>query len=806
MNDLRGAARAFVRDPWFTLVLILPLALGIGVNAGLIGIVDSLLLRPPPGITADRLFWVSAVERGRTRPGGVSYPEVGDLREAGVFESVAGLRSMSFNLGGSREPERAAGQAVTGTYFDTLGVSPAAGRLFRPADDRPSTAAVAVISHDLWQRRYAGSPVAVGQSLVLNGVHCTIVGVAPRGFVGVTLADRPPQVWVPASLLESIPAEIALLRARDQAGFEAIARLKAGDQARAASAALRDLAVRLDGTAAGARRLATFTLTPLRGSSHPSDRADVVSLAAVAFAISGIVLLIACANVAALLLGRSATRAREIGIRLALGAGRGRVVRQLLAESLLVAVVAGLLALVLAWWTTGALVAALDLPFPTGVAPDLATLAGTLAVSAAAAIMFGLVPALHASGGSVASSLGAAGIAGATRSRARLQRVSAVSQIAFSLALLAAAGVLVRGARAGVLAADADAEASRIIGASIDLAAQGYSSDLQKAFAAELVDRVASLPGVESCSLAMMTPGRGAMYRPLSIGGGPASERPVLARLDWVWPAYFRTMGMAILRGRDFSSSDAAGAPPVAVVNEALARAYWPGEEAVGKAVRFGPADSVAHTVVGVVRDRRGPEDESPRPALFMARRQLTDDRRPWALVARTSGPAAALGPGLRQVVRQMDSSLPLFELATLRQLEGERLRSREAASKVVNLLGAIALLLAAVGVYGLASWRMARRQREIGVRMALGATRLDVLRMVASDGARVAVAGASVGLGLGAASARVMSGLTGGPAGADIPMLLAVTALVSLVVVVASCLPARRTTRVNPAEVLRSE
>ncbi len=808
MHDLRGALRALVRDPWFSLVLVLPLALGIGVNAGLIGLVDTLLLRPLPGITADRLFWVSGIERSESRRLGLAYPELSDLREAGPFESVAAFRSMAFNLGGGREAERAAGQAVTANYFDTLGVRPGAGRWFRAEEDRPSAATVAVIGHDLWQRRYGGSLSAIGQAIVVNNLECTIVGVTPRGFVGVTMADHPPQVFVPAGLLASMPAERELLGLREHAVFEGFGRLQAGTSARSASSFLRDLAARLEASGAGGRSLDGFALTPMHGSSHPADRGDVTRLAVVAFAISGIVLLVACANVAALLLGRSTTRAREIGIRLALGAGRGRVVRQLLIEGLLVAVFAGLLALVLAWWTVGALVAWLDVPFALGAAPDLVTLAATLGVSGVAAVLFGLVPALHATrGGIAAGGLGGGSAAGATKSRARLQRLSAVSQIALSLALLAAAGVLLRSARAGVVTADADADASRVITASIDLAAQGYPAARQQAFADELLERVGALPGVESCSLAMMAPGRGVMYRTAFGGSGEAAAgRAPLVRVDWVGPGYFRTMGMAMVRGRDLAASDTPGSPEVAVVNEALARSWWPGEDPLGKQLRFTPSDAVAHTVVGVVRDRRDLAGARRGPAVFFPHRQLADDRRPWTLLARTAGPAGALGAGLRQVVRRMDASVPLYEVATLRQIEGEHLRSREAASRAVNLLGGVALLLAAIGVYGLVSWRTARRQREIGVRMALGATRLDVLRLVASDGGRVAASGTVIGLALGAAAARVMAGVSGGSPAADVPMLLAVTGIVWLVVFAASCLPARRATRVNPSEVLRAE
>jgi len=304
----------------------------------------------------------------------------------------------------------------------------------------------------------------------------------------------------------------------------------------------------------------------------------------------------------------------------------------------------------------------------------------------------------------------------------------------------------------------------------------------------------------------MMPPGRGAMYRTVFGGGEAAAGRAPVARVDWVSPGYFRTMGMAIVRGRDLAASDAEGSPAVAVVNEALARSWWPGEDPLGKQFRFTPSDPLAYTVVGVVRARRGLAGATQRPAAFFSRRQLADGRRPWTLLARTAGPAVALGNGLRQIVRQMDAAVPLYEVATLRQIEGEHLSSREAASGAVNLLGGVALLLAAIGVYGLVSWRTARRQREIGVRMALGATRLDVLRLVASDGAGVAASGSIAGLALGAAAARVMAGVSGGSPAADVPMLLAVTAGVWLVVFAASCLPARRATRVNPSEVLRAE
>ncbi|HSK11234.1 MAG TPA: FtsX-like permease family protein, partial [Vicinamibacterales bacterium] len=418
-------------------------------------------------------------------------------------------------------------------------------------------------------------------------------------------------------------------------------------------------------------------------------------------------------------------------------------------------------------------------------------------------ILFGLVPALHATQGSLAATLGAAGAAGGTRGRMRLQRLSAISQIALSLALLATAGVLLRSVGAAARAADADEQAGRIISGTLDLAGQGYNTARQRALIAELLDRLRQLPGVESCSATAFGPGQGRMYTGVVVDGQPGDPaRPSLVEVTWTLPDYFQTMGMPLVRGRDLGKDHVAGA---AVVNEAFARKYWPGEDPIGKPLWMGPRTSPPRTVVGVVRTS-GEGDQSQPPVLFVPRLELPEETLPWAIVAKTTGAAAPLAPVLRELVAQLDTSLPLFDLATLRQSRAHALAPRRAASGVLNIFGGLALLLASIGVYGLIGWQLARRRREIGVRMALGASRADVLRMVVGDGGRLAAIGVAIGLALALAATRLMSGLVSGAAASDIPMLLAVSAIVGVVVCAASYLPARRVTRVNPAEVLRAE
>jgi predicted permease len=532
----------------------------------------------------------------------------------------------------------------------------------------------------------------------------------------------------------------------------------------------------------------------------------VASLAAVALAISTVVLLIACANVGGLLLGRAGVRGREIGIRLALGAGRRRLVRQLLTESLLLAVVAGLAGLLLATWTTSALVHAAGVPFPLDVRPTPAVLGGTVLVTLLASLLFGTMPALHASRPRIAGTLESVG-AGTNRRRSRMQHLFAVAQVALSLALLATAGLLVRSVQAASAEARADTFPEHVLTASFDLASQGYATERQWDFAQELLRRVRALPGVQAASLGSQVPGRGTRYTTVFVPGSTeAGGRPPLVRMDSVWPGYVRTMGMTLLAGRDLSDADGPGTGRVALANEAFIARYWPGERGIGRQFHFGDPTGAVVTIVGVVKERQRAGDTANDPSLYLARPQQAASRIPMAILVRASGPAEALAPSLRQVMSQLDPSVPLYDVATLRQVFDLHLLPRKAASSALDIFGGLALFLAAVGVYGLSAWTVSRRQREIGIRMALGASRGCVLRMVMRDAARIAAQGCIVGLLLAAAATRLIAGMVTGAVLADGVMYVAVTAIVSGMVFLASYVPARRATRVDPAVVLRVE
>ena len=818
LQDLRFALRLFARNPWFTAAALLPLALGIGANAAVLGLVDSLLLRPMTGITAEGLVWVSSLERGRRHVGGVSYPDLADLAQgAGVFDEVMLFRPVSLNvrLARRRDPERVSALLVTANYFATLGVRPALGRTFAGQEGTPGAAKEpeAVIAYDTWQGEFAGDPGVLGRSVEINGQDVRVVGVAPAGFSGCVMSDEPPKLWIPTALHGALfPAERDVLAVREAQLFDAVGRLKPGLSAASAAPAVDRLAARLKSAYPEAWQDRTLKLDDVRGSSHPTDRLDVIPLAGVAFAIAGVVLLIACANVGGLLLGRAAARGREIGIRLALGADRGRLARQLLTESVLLAVVAGGLGLVLATWTTGLLVAAVGVPFTLDVRPNLPTLAGTLGISMAAALVFGLAPALYAGGSRRGPSgllplLGGGAVTAGNRQRARLRRSFAAGQVALSLALLATAGLLVRSVQAASREAARDPNLERILAASVDLPAQGYSTARQLAFSQELLERLQEVPGVQVASLGTSVPGGNTMYSLVFAEGRPAhpGERP-FTRVAWVFPRYFQALGQHVVRGRDFQQGDQRGAPLVAVVNETFARKCWPGEEPIGKRLRLGAPGGSGYEVVGVVRDQGDGPREPAVPAVFFARPQQAEMVVPALVVIRTAGPASRLAPELRRIVREMDPALPLFGVATVRQLLDQHLLPKRAASAALNMFGGLALCLASIGVYGLIAWMAGSRQREIGVRVALGATRAQVVGLIMAEGGRIALWGGATGLVLAVAATRLVSGMVTGAVLGDAAMFAGAGAIVLGAVAVASYLPARRATRVDPAVILRAE
>ncbi len=811
LQDLRYAARSLLRSPGFALVAVVTLALGIGANTALFGLLNALLFRSLPGLNdADRLLWVSHV----FRPVGVAFPmpysdHLAYRDRAGVFSDRAVVTGAPAALGGG-EPERVRAQLVSANFFQTLGVRPALGRAFLPEEGRtPGTHSVAVISDALWRRRFDADPRVIGRRVVVNGTSFTVVGVAPPRFGGLEI-EKPADLWVPVMMhAQVMPTADDLFNPHGGPRFSVIGRLRPGVSAEQADAAVRTVARQLAAASPKQWEQIRAAVAPVRGLVGPDDR-DTPPLVALAAGVTGIVLLIACANLANLLLARGAARRREIGIRLALGASRARIIRQLLTESTLLALLGGALGLLVAFWATDVFLALLPISVPLDFTLDARVLGVTLALALGTGLLFGLAPALGAARPDVVPALKEDTGGGVRRSR--LQGTLVVAQVALSLVLLVGAGLLMRSLqKAGGLDVGFDGRAD-VLTASLDLGVQGYTPEASRAFYRELLARAEALPDVRSASLAALVPLNGTMFgTEVTIEGRP----PEPARfgtgnmhfLNNVWPGFFRTIGTPLVRGRDFTAEDREGAPGVVILNETAARRFWPGEDPLGKRIRLGDEESPLLTVVGIAKDGRYDglgEDEAT--YFYRPEMQAPSYRSDLTLFVRTTGDASRLIPALRAEVRTMDPNLPVFHVRTLQQVIDEQLSGHRIGRLLLAGFGGLAMLLAMIGLYGVMAYRVAQRTREIGVRTALGARGRDVLALFVGEGVRLAAIGIGLGLVLAAALARVLRSVILGVTPTDPATFAAVTLLLTGVALLASYLPARRAARVEPIIALRSE
>ena len=813
LQDLRYAARQLVRAPGFAIVAVVTLALGIGANTALFTLANAVLARPLPGVhDTDRLRWVAPVSERGGHPLNMSYLDFLDYRSAGVFSELAAMDQAQFSISSGAEPERVRGQIVSGNFFSLLRVPMALGRGFAEEEDRtPGAHPVVVIGFDLWQRRFAGDPAIIGRTLMVNGAAFTIVGVAPERFNGPDHAERR-DVWVPLMMAErALPRWPRMLESRQSWWLRAIGRLAPGVSAERADAAVATIAARIaKADSAGHHGVSARTFA-MRSGMTPGDQEDVYPVAALAAIVTGLVLLIACANVSNLLLGRAVARRREIGVRLSLGAGRWRIVRQLLTESVLLAALAALLGFLLALWGVDLLVA--QIPAPLDVAVDRRVLSFTAAAALFTGVVFGIVPAIHATRANLVSALKDS-LIGMDASRARLQGGFAIAQISLSLVLLVTASMFLRGLyKASRI--DVGFEATtRVLAMSFDLALQGYTPEQAGAFLNIVGERAAGMPGVERVSFADQVPmGERIIGNDIVIESDkPRSE----ARFDPVGsigtyqytirPNYFATLGVALIRGRDFSASDVPSSPPVVIVSEQFARAAWKDENPVGKRLSVHGPEGPYATVIGVAREALiAGTGERNRPIIYLP--QLQHPRTmDVTLLVRAHGDARVLAASLRRELALLDRTLPIYGVQTLAQYRSDRLAESRLGSGMLGGFGALALLLATVGVYAVIAFSVGQRTREIGVRVALGALQEQVVLLFVRQGLRLTLIGMAVGLALSIAVAKLLSSLFFGLAMSDIPTIVAVAAMLGLVALGACWIPARRAARVDPMQALRQE
>jgi len=806
-HDLRYGWRQMVRRPGITIAAVLTLGLGIGANMVMYSWLDGRLRGLVPGVDQDRLVAMNGVWRSRNTLS-TSYQDFLDFRarRPASVEDLIVYSLAPMNLRTDGEPMRVFGELVSGNYFDVLGVRPALGRLFlREEGTTPNRFPVVVLSHNFWQRRFAGDPSIAGRTVTLNSRAFTVVGVAPQGFRGAEPYLNL-DLWVPVVMQPSLTSGGDRISTRGNHWLEAIVRLAPGVTLARAQADLSliaaDLARAYPGDSFSGVQLYELWRAPSMGG------AAVTAVMGIQLAVAAIVLLIACANVANLLLASAATRQRETAVRLTLGASRGRLMQQLLTESTLLAVAGGAAGLLFAYWTRDlARVFVPPAPLPIDFEPRMngVVLLFGLGITFATALVFGLMPALQGSQTSVITALKeAASVATATPRRARLRRALVVAQVALSLLLLVSAGLFIR-TLVNAQSVDPGFATRNGLVASIDLQATGYDAARGRALQQQIVARVLDVPGVEAASVAQRMPLGFGGSSDMSIavdGYSPAPNEEMHVFYNRVGAAYFTAMGIRLLDGREFTDRDGDGARDVTVVNETLARRYFPGRSAVGGRIRIG---SRAVEIVGVAHDGKySAVNEAPRPYMYLPLQQWY--RPDVVLIAKTAGEPATVLPALQAAVHALDPNLPLFDVRTIAEHLEVSVFVQRMIATLLGVFGGLALLLAVVGLYGVIAAIAAQRTVEIGMRMALGATRGDIVALILRQGCSMTLVGVVIGLAGAFAVTRLFSSLLVGVTATDAVSFTATTALLALVALLASYVPARRAATLDPLQALRNE
>jgi len=819
VRDLRYALRTLLKSQGFTIVAVLTLALGIGANVATFGVVYSVLLRPLPFSHARQLVRVfDDLRSPNERDVGMSAPELWDLQDrSGVFQNVSAVAPSSSAVGGGDRTVRAESLVTSPDYFVLLGTKPELGRVYTPEDAAPGFMEPVVISNGFWRRYYGADANIIGRKMRLDSDMYTIVGVMPAGFrhPGPTL-DTDVEVWV-ATGFNGLPFPVPAARSQRMIPG-AIGRLKPGltiEQAQARLDAYVSELTREYPTEYPSAAKWGVRLVPLKEDLVGPQRTELLLLLGAV----GLVLLIACVNIANLLLARSSGRRREIGIRLAMGASQARLVGQLLTESVLLSLISGVFALLTVFFLKNAIIrlAPADTPRLNEVDISTGVLFFALLLSMLTGVLFGLVPALQAANPNQVENLREGGRgSGHGRRHSRLSRVLAVSELALSIVLLAGTGLLLRSfwrvldVRPGFNPAHL-ATVQIWIPISNNPAADPYSIEEKRAdFLLEVFRRVSALPGVEQASISgndTLPMNSGRNYSPFSIQRHPAeSERGPIADIAVVDTKYFRTMEVPLITGRNFTESDTYKTQPVAVIDQTLARRYWPDENPLGQQVKFAFGRGVEGVViVGVVGDIKSDGFEAPSvPHIYVALGQFAPVNA--VVFLRSRNDAEHLGEAVRHEVESVDPYVPVHSISSMDQIIARSVAGRLFALELLAVFAAVALILAAVGIYGVMSYSFSQRAHEVGIRVALGAQRLDILRLALGEGMRIVVIGLAAGLVGAAIVTRVFRSMLFEVTPSDPATFVSVAAILAAVAFFACFIPARRATRVDPLVALREE
>ena len=809
LNDLKLARRLLVKSPLFTAVVVVTLAVGIGLNTAVFSTVDALLLRPLQGVPApERLVQIYRSWRGGWEFGSNSVPHFRDLRDRSgeVFSGVAAWSLDYMNLSASDRPRRVLGSLVSANFFSVMGVRSALGRVFTPDEDEGRGAhPVLVLSDAGWRGLFGSDPHIVGREVRFDGRSYTIVGVTPPGFGGV-MPGVMSTLWVPLSQWDHVrPGNESSYEGRGNNSLFVIARLKPGVDVARASDRMNALRAQLRSEYPDEYENSGIRLVPQsKAGIHPMFRDAQVGLSAVVMAVVGVLLLIACANVANIFLARARSRDREMAIRLSVGAGRADLVRQLLTESLVFSLVAGLAGLAVAQWAMG-LVNRIALPVDIQFAADLrlspGVLAFTLAVTVGTGLLFGLAPALHATRPALVPALKGEAPAGVSRSRT--SRALVVAQTALSIVLLVCAGLFLRNLRAAITV-DKGFVSENLFIADIDPGLQGYSQARSEDFYRRLAERLSAAPGIRAVGLGERAPlGFGESDNGVEIPGyTPAANEFMSVQYSMVAPGYFQALGIPLVRGRDFTSRDDSAAPYAIVVNERFAQRFWPGQDALGRTVRTTGRD---HTVIGVVPTGKYQRlGEEPTSFMYMAQAQHWTSG--MTVFVRTAGDPSAVAATLRTEVAALDPDLPLANARTMDSHLGIALLPARLTGGALGVFGLLALGLASVGIYGVVAYSVAQRTREIGIRMALGAAASDAVLLVMRQGLAPVLLGTALGMVGALAASRLIRGALYGGSGLDPVTFVAVPLVLVGVAMLATWIPARRAASVDPTLALRQE
>jgi predicted permease len=817
-KDLRFAVRMLLKNRGFSAVAVISLALGFGLNTTIFTVVNAVLLHPLPVRDVSRLVELDTIDT-KTKVTqwnfaklGMSFPNFEDYRRQNkVLTGVVAWLTIPITWSGGAEPRQLQGSLVSANYFDVLGLTPAAGRFFLPDEDtKPNSNTVAVISYGLWVNKFGSDPGVVGRTMILNATPYTIVGIAPRGFKGAVSIGSTEHVWIPTSMEEQVLAGFFVENFHDRRllSMTVFGRLKPGIDIKQAEASLRTIASSLQSEYPKDNAGRSVVLTPLADTAVGVNQHDQFALAGATMLVAvGLVLLIACANLANLLLAQAARREREMTVRAALGAGRGRLLRQLLTESTLLSLAGAVVGLVLAYWGRGLLWSyrpSFIEQNDVDLALDSHVLLFTLGIALLTGALFGAAPAIKASTPDLADTLKAGGRGNSVGWRSNpVRSLLVVVETALALVALIGAGLFIR-SQQNAQKIDPGFESQRLFAMAFDLGALHYKEGQAQQFYRSVVERASSAPGVESATVAANFPLGGGFSRTIFPEGQDEASgyRGTLTLTNSVVPNYFDTLRIPILEGHTFTDNDRKDTRLVAVVSDAMAKHFWPNESAVGKRFHFF-GDTALREIVGVAGNTVVNQiGDPPQPEAYLP---MTQEYSPFATVqVRTKGePEAAIGT-VRSVVQALDTNLAITNVQTIHEIMNQALWAPRMGAALLTLFGGLALILAAVGVYGVLSYSVNQQRHEIGIRRALGAQEGDVMRLVAGQGMRLAIAGLVLGLLLSGVFARLLASLLYGVSAMDPWTFLGVTTVLLVVALVACYIPARRALQVDPLVALR--